>query len=59
MSWVAVIEVVTKFRSAPEVPTPPSTTTVEPLLWTMRNQVAIPVALADESCVIALSRKAW
>ncbi len=40
--------VVVRFRSEPEVPTFPSSTNVAPLV-VMRNHVAVPVALAEES----------
>ncbi len=43
-----------KFRSEPEVPTLKSAMKVPPEV-TRRAHVAVPVAFADESCVIALS----
>jgi hypothetical protein len=49
------IDVEFKLRSAPDVPTLPSNTWVEPPDWTIRNQVAVPVAFADESWVIAFN----
>ena len=51
---VAVMLVVVRFRSLPEVPTFPSTIAVPPEVE-RRNHVAVPVAFALESCVIALS----
>jgi len=44
-----------RLRSAPEVPTVPSKTWVEPPDCTIRNHVAVPVAFADESDVIAFN----
>ena len=46
--------VVERFKSAPEVPTVPSIQKV-PEESTTRNHVAVPEALAEESCVIALA----
>ena len=47
------MEVDDKFRSDPLVPTLPSSTKVFPEV-TIRNQVAVPVAFAEESWVIEL-----
>jgi len=48
------MDVVVKFRSEPDVPTLPSIQKVADASTT-RNQVAVPVAFALESCVIALA----
>jgi hypothetical protein len=50
------IEVVFKFKSEPDVPTLPSHTKVPPEVTSL-NHVAVSVAFADESWVIALSVK--
>ena len=49
---VATMLVVVRFRSEPDVPTFPSTFAVPPEV-VMRNHVAVPVAFALESCVMA------
>ena len=48
-------EVVLRFRSEPLVPTSPSSTKVVPSDLTMRNHVAVPVAFAELSCVMAFN----
>ena len=50
--WVAVMETVVRFKSLPLVPTLPSMTKAAVESTTL-NQDAVPVALADESCVMA------
>jgi len=52
--WPDTIDVVVKFKSLPEVLTLPSNTNVAPLVVIL-NQVAVPVALALASCVIAFN----
>ena len=49
----AVIEVVLRFRSAPEVPTDPCATAVPPTWVRIRKYPAVPELFADESGVIA------
>src|SRR3990167_9021278 len=51
----ATIDTLLRFRSEPAVPTLPSITKVEPSDWTIRNHVAVSVAFADESWVIAFA----
>jgi hypothetical protein len=47
--------VVLRITLAADVPTEPSNHTVVPLLARMRAHVAVPVALAEESSVMALA----
>ena len=49
------MDTLSRIRLAAEVPTEPSHSAVVPSLLKTRNQVAVPVALADESAVMALA----